>query len=142
MNVLPVTRVKAVLIAITVKVNMSRPETGLPHTRRNAAAPTIHAKTTITAAATLNSTNVAHNSTVGTNTAVARLAATRTAISRGLAGAVGTVGTVPRSGAPGPGSGMDLGPLSRSARWARCHPSPAGVVMPSTHSHACGLRPS
>src|SRR4051794_18074708 len=96
MKVLPVTKVKAVLITITVKVNMSRPETGLPHTRRHTAAPTIHAKTTITATATLNSTNVAHSSTVGTNTAVVRLATTRTAMSRGLAGAVGTAGTVPR----------------------------------------------
>src|SRR4051794_11040040 len=96
MNVLPVTRVKAVLITITVKVNMSRPETGLPHTRRNATAPTIHAKTTVTAAAMLTSTNVAHNSTAGMNTAVVRLAATRTAMSRGLGGAVAASGTVPR----------------------------------------------
>ena len=96
MNVLPVTRVKAVLIAITVKVNMSRPETGFPHTRRNAAAPTIHARTTITAAATLNSTNVAHSSTAGMKTAVVRLAATRSAMSRGLGGAVAASGTMPR----------------------------------------------
>src|SRR6476620_3915028 len=96
MRVLPVTRVKAVLIAITVRVNMSRPETGLQHTRRNATAPTIHAKTTITAAATLNNTSVAHNSTAGMNTAVVRLAATRTAMSRGLAGDVGVSGTLSR----------------------------------------------
>jgi hypothetical protein len=82
MNVLPVTSVKAVLTVMIPKVSSSNPDTGRLVAHRQPIAPTIQARATMTAVATLKITSITHKRAAGANTAVARLTATRATTSR------------------------------------------------------------